>query len=771
MRRAWAILFLVVVALSGAAAFGADRVQHFTRLQGATNAVVTDESTSIRLGRHLAVLVDESARLTQAGALRAAAEGRFTPSQREIPSYGLTTDAVWLRLEFDDQRAVPMPLVLELAYAPLDRLELWPDTPADRPLGVVGDSVPFAQRAYAYRHSTFELPAQGGQRVYFLRASGSSSLQLPLVLHTPHAFAERAISDQAAQALYVGLMLVLIAYNLFLYLGVRERGYLLYSAFIAFYLTYQASIGGVTYQYIWPESPWLAERAMAVSVVCAVVVGQLFALIFLETKSAAPRLHRAMLWLNVVYALFLPFAAFGPTLPAFRATAILAMVFSFVVLGLAGYRLGGGRPARVFLLAWGCFLVGNILTGLRVTGVAPVNVFTENAQQIGSALEGILLSIGLADRLRSLTQEAQQAQRERIRERERAAAELEGLNDELRHQVAERSREVADLLHEMSFGEGEELKPGTLFDDRYRVERPVASGGMGSVYEVERLSDGQHLALKILVGGASPQLAARFAREAEIASSLRHQNLVRVIDFGISTRHALYLVMELVEGKSLEEQRGRFGERSWAVPILAQAARGLSALHEVGVVHRDLKPANVLTAGGAGEPVVVKIADFGLSRVHDPLGDSNPGTPTPVVEPTLVASAHTPVRPLASPRVLTQTGTFLGTPHYMAPEQSSGSRSLGPSADVFAFGVMAHEMLTGTTPFRAPPVYDRLAGRSIDVPPALGPSCPDLASELTDLLDRCLREDPTLRPNMIELSLALASADRAPSSRAKSANS
>jgi|GEM_PF-4658642 len=771
MRRAWAILVILVVALSCAVAAGADRASDFTRLHAVTSAVVTDASTSIRLGRHLEVLVDETAQLTQEGALRAAAAGRFVRSQREIPSYGLTTDAVWLRLEFDDQRAVPLPLVLELAYAPLDRLELWPDTPAHAPLAVVGDAVPFAQRAYAYRHSTFDLPAKGGKRVYFLRASGNSSLQLPLILYTPHAFAERAISDQAAQTLYVGLMLVLIVYNLFLYLGVRERSYLLYSAFIAFYLTYQASIGGVTYQYIWPDSPWLAERAMAVSVVCAVLSGQLFALIFLETKSAAPRLHRAMLWLNGVYALFLPFAAFGPTLAAFRATAILAMVFSFLVLGLAGYRLGGGRPARVFLLAWGFFLVGNILTGLRVTGVAPVNIFTENAQQIGSALEGLLLSIGLADRLRWLTQEAAQAQRDRIAEREHAAAELEGLNDELRRQVAERSREVADLLHEMSFSEGEELKAGTLFDERYRVHRPVASGGMGSVYEVERMSDGQHLALKILVGGASPQLAARFAREAEIASSVRHPNLVRVVDFGISTKHALYLVMELMEGESLEAQRSRFGERSWAVPILAQAARGLCALHEAGVVHRDLKPANVLTAGGSGQPVVVKIADFGLSRVHDPLGDSSPGTPTPVAEPTLIASSPTPVRPLASPRVLTQTGTFLGTPHYMAPEQSSGSRSVGPSADVFAFAVMAHEMLTGTTPFRAPPVYDRLAGRSIDVPPALGLSCPDLPAELTGLLDRALREDPTARPSMIELTLALAAASVPPSGRAKSATS
>jgi len=767
MRRVWVVLsYLLLTLLVVRAEAHAPGSGRLPLARPDSNVTVGEASASIRLGKHLSVLVDETARLDHAAVVDADRAGRFVQSQREIPSYGFTSKVVWVRLEFADARAAPTPLVLELPYAPLDRLELWPETPASTPLAVVGDALPFAERAYQYRHPTFELPAQAGRRVYYLRASGNSSLQLPLVLHTPHAFAERAITDQAAQTLYVGLMLALIVYNLFLFLGVRERGYLLYSVFMALYLMYQASMGGVTYQYIWPDSPWLAERAMPIGVVSAAICGQLFALIFLETKTAAPRLHRAILGLTIGYAAFLPFAAFGPTLTAFRSTAALAMVFSFVVLGVAGYRLGGGRPARVFLLAWGIFLVGNILAALRVTGAAPVNIFTENAQQVGSALEGLLLSIGLADRLRALTDGAARAQRERTLEREKAAADLEVLNEELRRQVAERSREIADLL--MTFGDGEELKAGTLFDDRYRVERPLASGGMGAVYEVERTSDQQHLALKILVGGASPQLAARFAREAEIAASLRHPNLVRVVDFGISASHALYLVMELVQGESLEEQRGRFGDRSWAVPVLAQAARGLYALHEAGVVHRDLKPANVLTSEVSREPLIVKIADFGLSRVHEPLGEGALSTPPPSAEPTLVASGSTPpVRPQASPRVLTQTGTFLGTPHYMAPEQSSGSRSVGPSADVFAFGVMAHEMLTGTAAFRAPPVYDRLAGRAIEVPPSLGRSCPDLGPELTSLLDRALAEDPSSRPTMVELCQALTAVVVPPSGREK----
>src|SRR6187402_2976381 len=109
MRRAWTILIFLAVALLGALSLGADRSADITRLQDAANAVVTDESVSVKLGRHLRILVDETGRLTQAEALQASESGRFVQSQREIPSYGLTTDVAWVRLEFEDQRRVPTP--------------------------------------------------------------------------------------------------------------------------------------------------------------------------------------------------------------------------------------------------------------------------------------------------------------------------------------------------------------------------------------------------------------------------------------------------------------------------------------------------------------------------------------------------------------------------------------------------------------------------------------------------------------------------------------
>src|SRR6185437_10567411 len=169
-----------------------------------------------------------------------------------------------------------------------------------------------------------------------------------------------------------------------------------------------------------------------------------------------------------------------------------------------------------------------------------------------------------------------------------------------------------------------ELSPGTRFDARYEIVRALGEGGMGAVYEVRRLTDGQSLALKVVTGPISRTSAQRFAREAEIGARLRHENLVPIVDVGISPQGAPFLVMELVKGAPLEARRQeRFGDASWAIPILRQIAHGLAALHDADVVHRDLKPGNVLLSGDDESPLV-RIADFGISRMNEAVYGSAP---------------------------------------------------------------------------------------------------------------------------------------------------
>jgi serine/threonine-protein kinase len=267
---------------------------------------------------------------------------------------------------------------------------------------------------------------------------------------------------------------------------------------------------------------------------------------------------------------------------------------------------------------------------------------------------------------------------------------------------------------------------------------------MGAVYEVARAVDGRRLALKVITAALSAKHAARFAREAEIGSRLQHENLVSIVDVGV-TRGTPFLVMELVQGGSMEDHRERFGDASWALPVLRQIARGLAALHANHIVHRDLKPGNVLLAGGkASREPVAKISDFGVSRFGAPDDSADSADVDPKG-----ATVDVGARP-ASPRDLTEPGGLMGTPVYMPPEAWFGP-ARDPSADVFSFGVLAYEALTGRSPFPVPPVLLARAGQPLPEPTLLDGVPRDVAA----LVLACLRAEPALRPTADEVAEVL----------------
>jgi serine/threonine-protein kinase len=337
----------------------------------------------------------------------------------------------------------------------------------------------------------------------------------------------------------------------------------------------------------------------------------------------------------------------------------------------------------------------------------------------------------------------------RVQALERTNAEVRALNEEMRHQISNRSRELAETLAKVGSLHLPvlSLSPGDVVNGRYRVSGFVGSGGMAWVYEVERTSDGRRLALKLLHGKSSGEALSRFAREARLASEVDHPAIVGVVDVDMTPEGVLYIVMEFVEGRTLEEHLEGDPAIAWSIVVLRQITEGLSAVHARGIVHRDLKPANVLVEDRV-DGIETKIVDFGVSSLLSEAGRPTRADPAHASDPGEIARAEGEGR-------VTRAGQVMGTPAYMAPELATRGRPVHPSIDMFAFGVMAHELLAGRLPFRDPLYVRRLHGRSLPPPPSLTVARPRLDRAVAHVVDRCLSLDPAQRPTAAEAAAAL----------------
>jgi hypothetical protein len=333
--------------------------------------------------------------------------------------------------------------------------------------------------------------------------------------------------------------------------------------------------------------------------------------------------------------------------------------------------------------------------------------------------------------------------RRRSRLLEQRNREVQLLNEELRQQIANRSHELSHALALMASPKAtsQDLEPGSLFADKYRIGSLLGEGGMGKVYRAERLADGRAVAIKLVRAG-NPRTLARFAREAELVARIDHPNVVSVLDFGITENAVLFLVLELVEGNSLEHARARFGDVAWAVPMVAQLAKAIETIHALGVVHRDIKPGNVLVAGD-----VLKLTNFGVAQIGRAPDPDRTEAKTVESDKEADPDETATMNPNLDPN-LTKVGMLIGSPLYMAPELSQGADHASPRSDVFSFGMVAYEMLSGKRAFERPVVTALLKGHAVPAaPPPLASIAPALSSELAALVDQCLLLEAKARPD------------------------
>ena len=265
---------------------------------------------------------------------------------------------------------------------------------------------------------------------------------------------------------------------------------------------------------------------------------------------------------------------------------------------------------------------------------------------------------------------------------------------------------------------------GQTVAGRYRLLEILGQGGMGYVYRAEHIEIGKACAIKVLAARYAweDEQRKRFLREARAASTIAHENVVDVTDFGGTPNGSVFLAMELLQGEELSDTLQREGPLQWrrAKTIILQIIRALHAAHDKGIYHRDVKPENCFRIRRGGNQDFIKVLDFGIAKI---LGN-----------------------PLNPEQSLSQAGTVFGTPEYMSPEQARGQK-VDHRTDIYATGILLYEMMTGQPPFTGGSNLEVLAKQANEAPRPPTQVAPQMGipPEVEALMLQAIAKDPDHR--------------------------
>jgi signal transduction histidine kinase len=416
-------------------------------LPSLATAIDFDDSTrTLPLGQALGYFEDKTGTATVQQVLGQA----FTPNTTSVLNAGYSSSAFWLKVDLrylpkDDENGARTWL-LELAYPPMDHVDLYlPDDDGRWQLEArTGDELPWSSRPIRQSNYVFNLPFKPGEaRTVLLRVQSEGSVQVPLSLWAGDAFLEAQPERLYVFGLIYGVLLVMLVYNLFIYLSVRDTSYLYYILYIASFGLYQVSVNGAGIQFFWPNNPWWANAATPFFIGAAAFFGCQFSRTFLRTASHGRWLDRLLMLLMGAGALVMVMSLAAGYGIALRLATGLALIFTVVIFSagiIAWFK--GLRQARYFMIAWSAFLIGGVVNTLMVLGLLPNVFLTMYASQLGSALEVALLSLALADRINVMREQQAKVLLD-------AGQKLEAMNQRLSESNRLKDEFLATVTHEL----------------------------------------------------------------------------------------------------------------------------------------------------------------------------------------------------------------------------------------------------------------------------------------------------------------------------------
>lgn len=520
--------------------------------------VTVGDAESYPLSKAFTWLEDPDRSLAIEDVLRPANQVRFQPVPQSGPgtNFGLTHSAIWLRVAIKAETGVPPDWLLEIAYPPLDSLELWvPGAFSGLERLQAGDSLPFASRPIPHRNHVLPVRlAPGGETVLYLRLTSEGTVSAPARLWRPAALWKADQAAYAALSLYFGLLIGLFLYNLLLFVSVRDKAYLIYVAFVAGMAIAQAALTGLGYQFLWPGQQWWNSVSPPAGMCIAAIFGVMFARNFLASAARMPAVDKLLVALAGGWLLTLGAAFALPYIWSTWMVTVLAVISVAALVSTGGLSVQRGYPgAQYFVTAWALLLAGVLTLFLHNVGLLPSNPVTSNALLIGSALEMVLLSFALADRINVARRFKEQAQ-VRIAAEHAMVEALSQSQERLKTVLEEREIILESSIVGIAF-----LTPDGRFRWANQAMLDIFGAGKSPVYSMEPfyLSREQYLQ----VGGEVAAAVARgevYEKELQVQQADGTRIWISLSGKAVSrqdlSQGTVWVIMNITPRKELEER-------------------------------------------------------------------------------------------------------------------------------------------------------------------------------------------------------------------------